>query len=149
MNRWLCRIDACQVSVLSKCSFMQTIPVSFMVARWFVFNPKIPIWEKFSGPQVGKCWYILWPFGIFYGYLGYSMTIRQILCSFGTFFQFWYHAPRKIWQPWSHKQRTVQIQLCLQVPTYLPNITLAKLPAYATTAVRKIDSRSPYLTLYI
>jgi hypothetical protein len=24
------------------------------VARWFVFKPKIPIWEKFSGPQIGK-----------------------------------------------------------------------------------------------
>jgi hypothetical protein len=28
------------------------------------------------------------------------ITIRYILCSFGTFFRFWYHAPRKIWQPW-------------------------------------------------
>jgi hypothetical protein len=24
------------------------------IARWFVFKPKIPIWEKFSGPQIGK-----------------------------------------------------------------------------------------------
>jgi hypothetical protein len=38
-------------------------------------------------------WNILWIFGIF-------VTIRYILCSFGTFFLFWYHAPRKIWQPW-------------------------------------------------
>jgi hypothetical protein len=30
-------------------------------------------------------WDILWPFGTF-------------LCSFGNFFQLWYHAPRKIWQ---------------------------------------------------
>jgi hypothetical protein len=28
------------------------------------------------------------------------MIIWYILCSFGTFFQFWYHARRKIWQPW-------------------------------------------------
>jgi hypothetical protein len=68
-------------------------------ARWFVFQPKILIWENFSGPQIAKCWYILWPFGIFYGYLGYFMTIRYILCSLGKFFQFWYQAPRKIWQP--------------------------------------------------
>jgi hypothetical protein len=28
------------------------------------------------------------------------MTMRYILCSFGTFFRFfWYHVPRKIWQP--------------------------------------------------
>jgi hypothetical protein len=25
------------------------------VARCFVFKPKIPIYEKFSGPQIGKC----------------------------------------------------------------------------------------------
>jgi hypothetical protein len=28
------------------------------------------------------------------------MTIWYIMCSFGTFFQFWYHVPRKIWLPW-------------------------------------------------
>jgi hypothetical protein len=30
--------------------------------------------------------YIVWPFGTFYGYLGY-------------FFPFWYFVPLKIWQP--------------------------------------------------
>jgi hypothetical protein len=55
------------------------------VARWHIFKPKIPIWVNFGGPWVGKCWYILWPFGIFYGYLGYFMTIWYIFCSFGTF----------------------------------------------------------------
>jgi hypothetical protein len=25
--------------------------------------------------------------------------VWYILCSFGTFFRFWYHVPRKIWQP--------------------------------------------------
>jgi hypothetical protein len=44
--------------------------------------------------------YILWPFEIFYGHLGYFMTIWHIVCSFGTFFRFWCHAPIKIWQPW-------------------------------------------------
>jgi hypothetical protein len=63
-------------------------------------NQKSQLVKKSSGPLIGKCWNILWPFEIFYGYLGYFMTIRNILCSFGTFFQFWYHAPRKIWQPW-------------------------------------------------
>jgi hypothetical protein len=24
------------------------------VARWFVFKPKIPTWEKFSGPPIRK-----------------------------------------------------------------------------------------------
>jgi hypothetical protein len=25
------------------------------VARWFVFKPKIPIWDKFSVSFLGKC----------------------------------------------------------------------------------------------
>jgi hypothetical protein len=28
------------------------------VARWFVFKPKIPVWENFSPSQIGKCLYI-------------------------------------------------------------------------------------------
>jgi hypothetical protein len=55
------------------------------VARWFVFKPEIQIWVNFRGPWIGKNGYILWPFGIFYGHLGYFMTIWYILCSFGTF----------------------------------------------------------------
>jgi hypothetical protein len=65
------------------------------VARWFIFKPKIPIWINFGGPKIGKCWYILWPSGIFDGHLGYFMTICYILCSFGIFFWFRYHVPRK------------------------------------------------------
>jgi hypothetical protein len=42
---------------------------------------------------------MLWTFGIFYEHLGYFLTIWYILCSFVTFFRFWYHEPRKIWQP--------------------------------------------------
>jgi hypothetical protein len=43
---------------------------------------------------------------IFYVRLEYFMDVWDILLPFGTFcvhfgtfFQFWYHAPRKIWQP--------------------------------------------------
>jgi hypothetical protein len=36
--------------------------------------------------RMGKCWYILWSFRIFYRHLGYLMTIWYILCSFGTVF---------------------------------------------------------------
>jgi hypothetical protein len=50
-------------------------------ARWFIFKPKIPIWVNFGWPKIGKCCYILWTFEIFY------------------VFRFWYHAPRKLWQP--------------------------------------------------
>jgi hypothetical protein len=59
---------------------------SARVARWFVFKPKIPIWEKISGSWIGSCRYILWTFGTFYGHLGYFMTIWYIVCSFGTVF---------------------------------------------------------------
>jgi hypothetical protein len=57
-----------------------------------------------KNPSVGKFWraldwkmliYILWPFGILYGYFWYYMTIWYILYSFGTFFRFWYHVPKK------------------------------------------------------
>jgi hypothetical protein len=75
------------------------------VARWFIFKPKIPIWVNFGVPWIGKCWYILWQSVLFYGHLGYSMTIWSILCLFGSFFRFVYHVPRKIWQPWTG-QRT-------------------------------------------
>jgi hypothetical protein len=29
-----------------------------MVARWFIFKPKIPIWVNFGGPCKLKCWYL-------------------------------------------------------------------------------------------
>jgi hypothetical protein len=55
------------------------------VARWLVFEPKIPIWVNFGGSCDGRCWCILWPFGlfdghlaIFYGILEYFMVIWYI-----------------------------------------------------------------------
>jgi hypothetical protein len=64
------------------------------------FKPKILNWEFTRRTCNGRCWYIicpfglftaicyiLWPIGIFHGYLVY-------------FFPFWYIVPRKIWQPW-------------------------------------------------
>jgi hypothetical protein len=42
------------------------------VARLFVFKPKIQIWEKFSGPQIGNV-------DIFYGHLEYFLEIWDIL----------------------------------------------------------------------
>jgi hypothetical protein len=32
---------------------------------------------------------------VLFGHLGYFMTIGYILCSFGTFFRFWYHVSKK------------------------------------------------------
>jgi hypothetical protein len=60
--------------------------VIIRVARWFVFKPKIPIWVNFGGSCYGKSWYILWPFGLFYGHWKYFMAIRYILWYFGIFF---------------------------------------------------------------
>jgi hypothetical protein len=40
-----------------------------------------------KNPNFMAFWNILWIF----------ITIWCFLCSFGTFFRFWYHVPRKIW----------------------------------------------------
>jgi hypothetical protein len=48
-------------------------------ARWYIFKQKIPIWVNFGGSCIGRCWYILWPFGIF-------TAIWYILWPFGIFY---------------------------------------------------------------
>jgi hypothetical protein len=58
-----------------------------------IFKPQIPIWVNFGGPSSGRCWSILWTFGIFCGHLVHFVVILLY------FFLFWYVAPRKIWQP--------------------------------------------------
>jgi hypothetical protein len=47
-----------------------------------IFRPKIQICVYFGGPWNGKGWYILWPLGIFYGYLVYLMAVWNSLWSF-------------------------------------------------------------------
>jgi hypothetical protein len=42
-------------------------------------------------------WYILWPFGLFYGHLGCFGIFYGGLVYFVAI---WYVATRKIWQPW-------------------------------------------------
>jgi hypothetical protein len=70
------------------------------VARWFVFKPKIPLWVNFGGPYIDwKNGYIFEISGIFYRRLGYFMTIWYILCSFVTFFPFWYYGREKSGNP--------------------------------------------------
>jgi hypothetical protein len=60
----------------AKMHFKRTqFKVETRVARWFVFKPKIPIWVNFGGSCNGSCWYILWPFGLFYGHLVYFVAI--------------------------------------------------------------------------
>jgi hypothetical protein len=62
------------------------------VARWFIFKPKIPIWEHFGGSC--KSCYILWSFGIFNGHFVKFMAVWYMyvpsLWSIGIFFAFWY-----------------------------------------------------------
>jgi hypothetical protein len=56
--------------------------VYFCMLNWTIFfwcstglpdglfsNKKFQIWVNFGGLLNGNCWYILWPFGIFYGHL--------------------------------------------------------------------------------
>jgi hypothetical protein len=53
------------------------------VARWYTFEPKLPLWVNFGGPLNGEGWrnfcpfriYHLRPLGIFYGPLGNFVAI--------------------------------------------------------------------------
>jgi hypothetical protein len=74
-----------------------------MVARWYIFKSKIQVWVTFGGSCNTRCWYLLWsfgficpPFGIFCGHLVYVWY---------AFSHFWYVVPRKIWQPWTSRER--------------------------------------------
>jgi hypothetical protein len=77
------------------------------VARWFLFKSKIQICVNFRGSSNGGCWYILCPFGQFFGHLAYVMAIWYIFRPFNIHINghlvysppFWYVMPRKIWQP--------------------------------------------------
>jgi hypothetical protein len=42
-------------------------PLLSRVARFYIFKPKLLFWVNLGGSCNGRCWYILWPFGIFYG----------------------------------------------------------------------------------
>jgi hypothetical protein len=55
-------------------------------AKWVVFRPKIPIWVYFGGSWYGKCWYILFPFGLF-------TAFENILWPFGIFCGHLVHFP--------------------------------------------------------
>jgi hypothetical protein len=63
-------------------------------ARWYIFQPKIPIWVNFGGSCNGRCWYILWPFGMFYGILLYFTAIWYTLWPFGIFYGHWVYFHR-------------------------------------------------------
>jgi hypothetical protein len=56
------------------------------VAGWFVFKPKIQIWGNFGGSCNGRCWYILWKLGPFYGLFLYFMDIAIVRGNLVYFF---------------------------------------------------------------
>jgi hypothetical protein len=69
-----------------------------MVARWFLFKSKIPIWVNFGGPYIGICWYISWPFAIFTAIWYMCVIWWLIVWEFGIFSVNLYVVPRKnIW----------------------------------------------------
>jgi hypothetical protein len=77
------------------------------VARWYIFKPKFQIWVNFGGFGNGRCCYILWTFGLFYGQIVCYMDIWYIYGKLVLLFPFWYIVPRKIWQPCSKQGRDI------------------------------------------
>jgi hypothetical protein len=72
----------------------------YRVARWYIFEPKIPIWANFRGPSIVKGSYIICLFGMYYGHSEHLMAIRLFSFNLTRFPPFWYIMSRKIWQPW-------------------------------------------------
>jgi hypothetical protein len=56
------------------------------VARWYIFRPKFAIWVNFGGSCNGRCWYVLWTFGLLYGHLIYFTAIWSIIRTFDIFY---------------------------------------------------------------
>jgi hypothetical protein len=61
--------------------------------------PKIQIWVNFEGSCSGRCWYILWTLGPFYGLLLYFMDIWYSSWKFGVFSPFGYLVKEKSGNP--------------------------------------------------
>jgi hypothetical protein len=61
------------------------LTVETRAARWHILNPKIPIWVNFVGSSIGRCWYILRPFDLFYGNL-YILWPLDILVGYLVYF---------------------------------------------------------------
>jgi hypothetical protein len=85
-------------------NWWSTLPVSRVCGPWLpdglFSNQKKTIWVIFRVPLIRKCWYILWPMRYFMDIWYIVWPFGKFLCSFGTFFRFWYHLLKKIWHPW-------------------------------------------------
>jgi hypothetical protein len=66
------------------------------------------MWVNFGGPCYGRCWYILCPFGLFYGHLILLNPFGIFCGNLAYFYPFWYVVPRKIWQPWGKVEKTAE-----------------------------------------
>jgi hypothetical protein len=53
-------------------------------------NPKSQFGQILEGLLTGKCWWILWPLGIYFGTLVDFMGIWQFSCNLVDFSPFWY-----------------------------------------------------------
>jgi hypothetical protein len=51
------------------------LPCLNLGCQMVVFKPKIQFWENLGGSCKGRCWYILWTLGPFYGLLLYFIDI--------------------------------------------------------------------------
>jgi hypothetical protein len=68
------------------------VPGDLQGCKMAYFQTKIPILVNFGGSCNGKCWYILWPFGLFYGHLVYFTYGRLVYLMV-----IWYILPMAIW----------------------------------------------------
>jgi hypothetical protein len=135
MWSWLDRNNDCCLHTL--------IALCTRVARWHIFKPKITIWVHFGGSCNGRCWYVTWLFGLFYGYLVFLCPLhRYNLWLFGIFFPFWQVVPRKIWQPARANETSILVEplwnkwpeirvtrwVCVKGPKMLPKMWPKMLP---------------------
>jgi hypothetical protein len=56
----------------------------FGVARWYIFNPKIPIWVNLGVSCNGRCWYS--HLGLFYGHSVNEMVVWSIFPRFAMLY---------------------------------------------------------------
>jgi hypothetical protein len=95
-----------------------------VMANWYILWP----FGTFYGHLVHfmAIWYILWPFGTFYGHLVHFMTIWWCSSNSVYFPKFWYIASRKIWQPWLPRLSWLIRQQNGVGPLWSTNVTCKK-----------------------
>jgi hypothetical protein len=72
--------------------------------------------------------------------LVHLIFIWCIWYAFGTFFQFWYYVPRKIWQPWSLDSNGIDFFHVLRSVVYFLQVTLV---SWKESRVTRLGDCSP------